>query len=101
MRRQLAGVADALADGDLVAGLYVRDALHSLGLDPDRWRLVDLKPPQKSGRINRRGRTLLITPALLISSTTGISRPLGEPARVARYLAEGETGRPLAGWRAT
>jgi len=65
--------------------------LHALRLDPDRWRLVDLKPPQKSRRLNRRGRTLEITPELLISSTTLISRPLGDPARLAQYLAEGET----------
>ena len=91
--RELAAVAGVLADLDLLAGLRVRETLHGLGLDPDRWRLVDLKPPQKSRRINRRGRTLTITPELLISSTTGISRPLGEPARVAQYLAGGETGK--------
>ena len=90
---ELAAVAGVLADLDLLAGLRVRETLHGLGLDPDRWRLVDLKPPQKSRRINRRGRTLAITPELLISSTTGISRPLGEPARVAQYLAGGETGK--------
>ncbi|MEK7373067.1 MAG: hypothetical protein AAB265_16590, partial [candidate division NC10 bacterium] len=90
---ELAAVAGVLADLDLLAGLRVRETLHGLGLDPDRWRLVDLKPPQKSRRINRRGRTLTITPELLISSTTGISRPLGEPARVAQYLAGGETGK--------
>ncbi len=90
---ELAAVPDVLADLDLLVGLHVRETLHGLGLDPDRWRLVDLKPPQKSRRINRRGRTLEITPELLIASTTGISRPLGEPARVAQYLAEGETGK--------
>ncbi|MDP3909578.1 MAG: hypothetical protein Q8Q14_04235 [Gemmatimonadales bacterium] len=90
---ELAAVEGVLADLDLLAGLYVRETLHGLGLDPDRWRLVDLKPPQKSRRINRLGRTLAITPELLISSTTGISRPLGEPVRVAQYLAGGETGK--------
>lgn len=90
---ELAAVPDVLADLDLLVGVHVRETLHGLGLDPDRWRLVDLEPPQKSRRINRRGRTLEITPELLISSTTGISRPLGEPARVAQYLAEGETGK--------
>jgi hypothetical protein len=76
-----------------LAGLYLRETLHGLRLDPDRWRLVDLKPPQKSRRINRSGRMLNITPELLISSTTGISRPLGDPAKVAQYLAEGASGK--------
>ncbi len=89
----LADVVGMLAEFDLLAGLYLRDTLHRLRLDPDRWRLVDLKPPQKSRRINRSGRTLNITPALLISSTTGISRPLGDPAKVGQYLAEGTTGK--------
>jgi hypothetical protein len=54
---------------------------------------VDLRPPQKSRRINRAGRTLKITAELLIWSTTGISRPLGDPYKVARYLARGEAGK--------
>ena len=85
---ELAGVVDVLAEFDVLIGLHVRETLHGVGVDPDRWRLVDLKPPQKSRRLNRRGRTLQISPELLISSTTGISRPLGDPAKVARYLAE-------------
>lgn len=90
---ELASAAGVLAEFDLLVGLHVRETIHALGLDPDRWRLVDLKPPQKSRRINRRGRTLEITPELLISSTTGISRPLGDPVKVAQYLAEGEKGK--------
>ena len=77
---ELAGVVDVLAEFDVLIGLHVRETLHGVGVDPDRWRLVDLKPPQKSRRLNRRGRTLQISPELLISSTTGISRPLGDPA---------------------
>ncbi|MBI2828319.1 MAG: hypothetical protein HYX77_03470 [Acidobacteria bacterium] len=88
---ELAGVVDVLAEFDVLIGLHVRETLHGVGVDPDRWRLVDLKPPQKSRRLNRRGRTLQISPELLISSTTGISRPLGDPAKVARYLAEADT----------
>src|SRR5690606_16868628 len=78
---------------DLVAGLHVRDTLGALGLEADRFRLVDLKPPKKSMRINRQGRTLSITPELLISGTIGTSRPLGDPAAVARYLAEGSVAK--------
>jgi hypothetical protein len=90
---ELASAAGVLAEFDLLVGLHVRETIHGLGLDPDRWRLVDLKPPQKSRRINRRGRTLEITPELLISSTTGINRPLGDPRKVAQYVAEGEKGK--------
>src|SRR5439155_22530287 len=93
MGGDLCAVADVLAEFDLLVGMHVRATLLGLGLDPDRWRLVDLKPPQKRRRLNRQGRTLEITPELLITSTTGISRPLGDPAKVAQYLAEGEMGK--------
>lgn len=89
----LGSLPEVLEEIDVLIGLHIRETLHALGLDPDRWRLVDLKPPRKSRSINRRGRTLAITPELLISSTTGISRPLGDPSKIARYLAEGQTGK--------
>jgi hypothetical protein len=76
---------------NLVAALWVRDTLHALAVpDVDRFRLVDLKPPRKTRQLNRRGRTLAITPELLITSTTGISHPLGDPAKIAAYLASGD-----------
>jgi len=79
---------------DLVAALWVREALHALGIsDQDRFRLVDLQPPRKTRRLNREGRLLAITPQLLISSTTGINRPLGDSAKVATYLATGQIGK--------
>ncbi len=89
----IAAVPDALSRFDLLAGLHIRETLHALRLDPDRWRLVDLRPPHKSRRINRAGRTLKITPELLIWSTTGIGRPLGDPDKMARYLGRGEVGK--------
>jgi hypothetical protein len=49
--------------------------------------LVDIGPPQKTRQLNRAGRKLKITPELLISGSTGISRPLGDPARITEYLA--------------
>ncbi len=77
---------------DLVAALYVRETLLTVGVsDADRFRLVDLKPPQKTRRLNRQGRTLTITPELLITSTTGTSHPLGDPAKMAAYLAAGDS----------
>jgi hypothetical protein len=90
---ELADLPTLLDAFDIVAGIAVRDALVSLGLDADRWRLVDLGPPQKTITINRRGRTLRLTEELVLRSTTGIGRPLGDPARIAAYLARGERGR--------
>ncbi|WP_437491788.1 hypothetical protein WME75_16290 [Sorangium sp. So ce1014] len=87
--RDAAELAGLLAGFDVIAGLHIRDALHALGFDADRCRVVDLGPPQESRRLDR-GRTLQITPELVIAGTTRISRPLGEPERVARYLSEGD-----------
>ncbi len=59
-----------------MAALWVRETLQAVGVDDaDRFRLVDLKPPQKTRRLNRQGRTLTITPELLITSTAGMSHP--------------------------
>ena len=88
--RELTELAGVLEGFDVLAGLYIRDTLLALGLDADRFRVVDLKPPKKSRRLNRAGRTLEITPELLIAGTTGISHPFGEPEKVARYLSEGD-----------
>ncbi len=71
---------------DLLVGLDLRDSLYLAGMDPQAWKLADLRSAPKSTRINRRGRTLRITPEMLIKSTTGISQPLGDQARVAGYL---------------
>ena len=79
-----------LGEFDLVAGLDIRDTVYALGLDPTAWRLVDLNPPRKSRQINRRGRKLRITPELIITSSTGLGRPLGDPKKVAGNLARGE-----------
>jgi hypothetical protein len=86
--RELTTLKGELERFDVIAGLHIRDTLLALGVDADRFRLVDLKPPRKSMRLNRVGRTLQITPEILISGTTGISRPFGEPEKVARDLFE-------------
>lgn len=85
----------ALAGYTLLAGLHIGDILESLDLDLTRWHLVDLKPPRKTKQLNRSGRKLQITPELLISATTGISRPLADPAKIAAYLDQGDTGKLL------
>jgi hypothetical protein len=77
-----------LAEYDWLAGLSIRATLTGLGLDAERFRLAELSPAQKTRTLNRQGRKLTITPELVIASTTGISRPLGDPQKIAQYLAE-------------
>lgn len=78
---------DQLLRYDFLVGLQVRPVLHLLGLDPSRWELEDLGAVRKTVRINRSGRTLRVTPEMLIAASIGISRPLGEPRKIAAYLA--------------
>jgi hypothetical protein len=90
---EISALPAALATFDILAGPGILDLLHALRLDPTRWRLADLNPPQKTYRLNRQGRTLAVSAGLLISGTTGISRPLGDPAKMAEYLLRGDTGK--------
>ena len=64
-------------------------SLRGLGVDPTELRLAELGPAQKSMTIDKRGRTLKITPAMLIQGACGISRPLA-PDSLRGYLAAGE-----------
>lgn len=73
-----------LAGYDLIAALDARPALRGLEFDPEQRRVVDLGPPQKTRRLNKRGRTLKLTAAMLVQGSCGIARPLGEPKRLQR-----------------
>jgi hypothetical protein len=91
---ELAELPGELEPFNVVAATWVRESLHALGVtDVDRFRLVDMKPPRKTRQLNRQGRKLAITPELLITSTTGISHPLGDPAKIAAYLASGDVAK--------
>ena len=59
-------------DGRAIAGVDIRGMLRALGVDPGARRLAELGPPQKSLRLNRGGRTLQITTAMLIQGSCGI-----------------------------
>lgn len=83
-------LAQALQDYDLVAALDVRAALAGLGLDAERWRVIDLSDTPKTRRINKSGRTLKITPELLMRGTIRAGKPLGDPKTLKQYLAGGE-----------
>jgi hypothetical protein len=79
-----------LAEYDLLGAVNVRSVLQSLEIDPAQRRLVELGPPQKTRRLNKRGRTLKITLSLLVQGTCGISKPFGDPERLRGYLDRGE-----------
>ena len=75
---------------DLLAGLCVREILHDYSLDPMKWRIIDLNPPQKTRKINKSGRLLHIDIEMLISSSVQISRPLGDPQKILSYIQNGD-----------
>lgn len=89
LRDEIAGAVRRLADYDVLVGLEIRTLLRGLGVDPTELRLAELGPAQKSMTIDKRGRTLKITPAMLIQGACGISRPLA-PDSLRGYLAAGE-----------
>ena len=74
---------------DILGAMGIRPLLRALGVDATGRRLADLDPPQKTKRLNKRGRTLTITTELLIRGSCNISQPFGDPAKMARYLTEG------------
>jgi hypothetical protein len=87
---ELAALPSRLAAYDILGGLDVRVLLRALGFDPGERRLVDLQPPQKSKKLNQRGRTLKITTEMLVQGSCGIGAPFGDPKKLAAYLAAGD-----------
>ncbi len=79
-----------LASYDVVAAVNVRAVLGALGVAPGTLRLAELGPPQKSKKLNKRGRTLKITTAMLIQGSCRIARPLGDEAKMREYLRNGQ-----------
>jgi hypothetical protein len=78
-----------LADYDIVGAIDVRMLLRTLAVDPGARRLAELGPPQKTRQLNRQGRTLTITTALLVQGSCGISRPFGDERAMRDYLRNG------------
>jgi hypothetical protein len=78
-----------LADYEIVGAIDVRMLLRTLAVDPGARRLAELGPPQKTRQLNRQGRTLTITTALLVQSSCGISRPFGDERAMRDYLRNG------------
>lgn len=75
---------------EIVGAIDVRPRLRALKIEPSGRRLAELGPPQKTRRINGRGRTLAITSTLLVQGTCGITRPFGDDRTLREYLRRGE-----------
>ena len=80
---------ERLADYEIIGAVDVRALVRTLAVDPGERRLAELGPPQKTRRLNRRGRTLIITTALLVQGSCGISRPIGDERTMREYLRSG------------
>ncbi|HCF62354.1 MAG TPA: hypothetical protein DFS52_30725, partial [Myxococcales bacterium] len=87
---ELAALPMRLASYDILGGVEVRGSLRALGFAPGERRLAELGPPQKTTKLNRRGRTLKITTALLVQGSCGIGKPFGDEKKLAEFLAKGE-----------
>jgi hypothetical protein len=90
---ELARLPERLGAFDIIGAVEVRALLRALGFDPGERRLAELGPPQKSKQLNQRGRTLRITTELLVQGSCGISKPFGQEAKLAGYLASGQLGK--------
>lgn len=84
-----------LSTYDVIGAVQVRARLRALAFDPGQRRLAELEPPQKTKQLNRSGRTLKITTALLVQGSCGISKPFGEDGKLTQYLATGATAKLL------
>jgi hypothetical protein len=87
---QLADLGPMLECYEVLCGVDIRATLRELAIDPGHRRLAELGPPQKSIRLDRSGRTLKITTAMLVQGSCGISRPFGDPDKLHAYLASGQ-----------
>lgn len=90
---ELQRAIDRLSDYEIIGAVNVRTLLRTLMVEPGARRLAELGPPQKTLQINRQGRTLTITTALLVQGSCGISRPFGDDRTLRDYLRDGAIGR--------
>src|SRR4029077_12521618 len=86
---EIAQAARRLDTYEIIGAIGVRPLLRALNIDPGERRLAELGPPQKTRQINRRGRTLRITTALLFRGCGGLSRPFGNERTMREYLRSG------------
>jgi len=93
VRAEMERLPAVLSTFDFVGGLGVHAMLRALGVDPTGRVVAELGPPQKSYQLDRRGRTLKVTAALLAQGSCGISRPFRDPRDLRRHLDAGAEGR--------
>jgi hypothetical protein len=75
----------------VLIGLNPRLLLNRIGInDVLPWRLIDLAHHPKSKQINKSGRKLAITTEMMITSSTGISKPLGDSIKMHEYYRHGK-----------
>jgi len=86
---EMAALREQLASYAVIGGLDIRALLRAVDFDPGDRRLAELGPPQKTKQLNKSGRTLKITVAQLVQGSCGITKPFGDPAKLAEYLASG------------
>lgn len=82
---------ERIASFDVVGAVDVRPVLRALGVDAGDRRLAELGPPQKTKTLNKSGRTLKITEAMLIQGSCGIARPFGDGEKLETYLRDGQS----------
>ena len=87
----LSSVTGYLSEFDIIAGIHIRSLLETIGFNSEKIVLAELGATQKTKTLNKRGKKLKITPELLIQGTCGISRPLGDKAKLTAYLRDGAT----------
>lgn len=88
---EIEDVKERIASFDIVGAVDVRLMLRSLGVDAGNRRLAELGPPQKTKTLNKSGRTLKITEAMLIQGSCGIARPFGDGEKLETYLRDGRS----------
>ncbi len=86
-------VARLLEPYDIIGAMDVRAVLRPLNLEPAERRLAELGPPQKTKKLNRRGRTLKITTEMLIAGSCGINRPFGDTRKLRAYIRDNKEAR--------
>ncbi|MEQ8765628.1 MAG: hypothetical protein RL885_17015 [Planctomycetota bacterium] len=82
-----------LGQYDVLVGDEILPLLERLGRDPNAWKTIDIRPPQKTKKLGTNGRTHRLTTEQLLTSTTGWRRPLGDPKQIEKDLRSGNDAR--------
>jgi hypothetical protein len=86
----IAGLNEALAGYDAIAGLELRATLRSLHFDQGERRLAELGPPQKSLTVDDRGHKVMLTTDLLVQSSCMVRKSLSGNEKLATAASRGK-----------